>query len=406
MSDTAHVIRGTLLLIVGGGMAGWLLIRALRRSEDPPALLFRWLLTIPIVWFIFKRVLPMGAAGGGAAIGGIMYGLVLGLTLAIVWRHSIAGMFAKPFTDLYDGGNREIEKRPYYSMAQAKRKRGYYTEAIAEIRNQLEKFPNDFDGQLMLAEIQAENMNDLPGAELTIHRLCAQPGHPPRTIAYALNVLADWHLKLTQDRDAARQSLERIVELFPDSEMSALASQRIAHLADTAHLLAHHDPRRFTVKPGVQGMGLMPEDLHPKAPETDLAKQTADYVKHLSEHPLDTEAREKLAVLYADHYDRLDLAVDQLDQLISHPGQPAKRVVHWLNLLADLEVRHAADYETVRGTLQRIIDRYPNSPAADMALNRLNVLKLELKGQAKGPTVKLGTYEQDIGLKRGLPHKL
>jgi hypothetical protein len=54
----------------------------------------------------------------------------------------------------------------------------------------------------------------------------------------------------------------------------------------------------------------------------------------------------------------------------------------------------------VRATVQRIIDLYPKSAAADVAANRITLLKLELKATKEaGPAVKLGTYEQDIGLK-------
>jgi len=105
-------------------------------------------------------------------------------------------------------------------------------------------------------------------------------------------------------------------------------------------------------------------------------------------------------VIYADHYQRLDLAADQLDQLIACPNQPVRSVVRWVNLLADLQIRHSADYETVRQTVQRIADLYPDTPAAQVARNRLELLKLELKGKLSGQTVKLGSYEQDIGLKQ------
>jgi len=118
---------------------------------------------------------------------------------------------------------------------------------------------------------------------------------------------------------------------------------------------------------------------------------------------LDTEVREKLAVLYADHYQRLDLATDQLEQLISQPSQPMKQVVHWLNLLADLQVRHHADFDQAWLTLGRIIQLYPNHPAADLARNRMDLLRLEFKGKETSQAVKLGSYEQNIGLKRGLP---
>jgi outer membrane protein assembly factor BamD (BamD/ComL family) len=330
---------------------------------------------------------------------------ICALVLVAIWRHSLASIVAKPFGALYDGGDQEAAPRPLYSMAQAKRKRGWYAEAVSEIRKQLEKFPADFEGQLMIAEIQAENLNDLPGAEITIQRLCRQAVHPPRSLAFALNSLADWHLKFAQDRDSARQDLEKIIALLPDSEMAALAAQRIAHLADTAFLLAAHDRQPIAVPPGTPDMGLLAAGQQPKAPEENPANAAAGYVKHLEQHPLDTEAREKLAVLYADHYQRVDLAADQLEQLIAHPSQPARNVVRWLNLLADLQIRHSADYETVRQTVQRIIDLYPGSAAAQTARNRLDVLKLELRGKQRSQDVKLGSYEQDIGLKRGLPHQ-
>ena len=134
----------------------------------------------------------------------------------------------------------------------------------------------------------------------------------------------------------------------------------------------------------------------------DPAQVAADFVKHLEQHPLDTEAREKLALIYADHYGRLDLASDQLEQMIAQPHQPGRLVVHWLNLLADLQIRSGSDYETVKATLERIIDRDPELAAAGIARNRLALLKLEMKAQEKKESVKMGTYEQNIGLKHGV----
>jgi outer membrane protein assembly factor BamD (BamD/ComL family) len=396
---------GLVLLILFGGASIALFVRALRRSDEPAGLIVRMLATVFIVWIMIRKVAPIVWEGPLGAVVGMHLVAACGIVIAILWRHALGALIARPFVSLYDGGSREPDPHPLYSIAQAKRKRGKYVEAMAEIRRQLARFPQDFDGQLMLAEIQVENLNDLPGAENTIHRLCQQPGHTPRNIALALNFLADWHLKYAQDRDAARQELERIITLYPDSEMAALAAQRIAHLADTAFLLESHDRRRIPVPPGVADVGLLAAGQSPAAPETDPARAVELYVKLLEEHPLDTEVREKLAVLYADHYQRLDLATDQLDQLIENSGQPPRNVVRWLNLLADLQIRHAADYETVRQTVQRIIDRFPETAAAENARNRIDLLKLELKGQQQTQTVKLGTYEQDIGLKRGSPHK-
>jgi len=80
-------------------------------------------------------------------------------------------------------------------------------------------------------------------------------------------------------------------------------------------------------------------------------------------------------------------------------------VAHWLNLLADLQIRHGADYDTVRETLEKIVERFSESAAGELAKTRLGRLKLELKGQKETPGVKLGVYEQSLGLKRGSPRQ-
>jgi hypothetical protein len=142
-----------------------------------------------------------------------------------------------------------------------------------------------------------------------------------------------------------------------------------------------------------QSLSLTPPDENP-------AEAAGRLVQHLERHPLDTEAREKLAVIYADHYERLDLAADQLDQLVTAPGQPGKEVARWLNLLADLQLKHGADYDTIRQTLQRVIDLFPELAPGRLAQQRIELLRLELKGKEAGQVVKLGTYEKDLGLKQ------
>lgn len=378
---------------------GWLFLRILKRSDSPPVLILKWVITLLIVGWLCWVVEPW--KDGPMVWSDVIAALFGGLCLTLIWRESIASVVAKPFTALYDGGDTEIEPRPYYSIAEAKRKRGQYTEAVAEIRKQLQRFPTDFEGQLKLAEVQAENLNDLPGAELTIRRLLEQPGHPPRNIALALNSLADWHIKYGVDRAAARQDLENLLALLPESEFAVAAAQRIAHLAKTETLLEAHDRRRIHVPEGVKNVGLLQSSTHLQPTATDPAQVAIEYVKHLEQYPQDTEAREKLAAIYADHFRRMDLATDQLNQLIHQPNQPARNVVHWLNLLADLQIRHGADYDTVRETLEQVVERYPNLAAAGMARNRIDLIKLELKGKQRNQSVKLGNYEQNIGLKRG-----
>jgi tetratricopeptide (TPR) repeat protein len=402
-SQTYEFVRSAVTPVVFVVAMGWFLWRWLKGSRDPAALVFRWILTVVAFWGLWSGGRQAGAyyqQGSPAAIVGVLYAAVGGLFLAFVWVPVITDHISRKIGSLYDGGDAEIDPKPYYSIVLAKRTKGKYFEALAEVRRQLDKFPTDFEGQTLLADLQAEKLNDLPGAEITIHRLCQQPGHLPVNIAYALNKLADWHLSLAKDRDSARKALEKIIELLPGSEMSLQASQRIARLADTEALLAPHQRQKVTVKKGVDNLGLLWAQDHLKPVETDPGRVAADFVKHLEQHPLDTHAREKLASIYVSHYHRLDLALDQLEQLVQQPNQPSKNVVHWLNLMADFQVQENADLELVKGTLQRIVDLYPNVAAAETARRRMEVLKLELKSKGKYREVPLGVYEQNIGLKR------
>lgn len=379
------------------------MVHTIRKSEDPARMVFKWIITIIVMCLMYWHAFPLAGQGGIVAFTGVSYAIVYGFVLAITWRHNLGGLIAKPFASLYDGGDLEVEPRPMYSIAQSRQKQGRYVEAVAEIRKQLDRFPTDFEGHMMLAQIQAENLKDLPGAELTIQRLCSQPGHAPKNIAFALYSLADWHLKIGQDLEGARRSLEQIPVLLPGTEFALTAAQRVAHLASPEMLLAPHERKRFVVTEGLRNLGLAKNPVPMAPPEKSPTELAVDYVKHLEQHPLDTEAREKLAVIYADYYGRLDLASDQLEQMIQLPNQPHRLVVRWLNQYADLQIRSGADYESVKATLQRIVDLDPNVAAAEIARKRIDLLKLELKAKQSKDAVKLGTYEQNIGLKRRPP---
>jgi tetratricopeptide (TPR) repeat protein len=398
------LIHGIATIVLAVLIAGFVVVYSIMKAEDPSEMAIKWLATAGVIFIMVWKVAPMVGAGGyGAAFGGIPFTAVCGFVLAFIWRRTIAGWVANPVASLYDGGNEPPIPRPAYSVAQARQKQGKYYEAVLEIRRQLDRFPTDFEGHIFLAEVQAEDLKDLNAAELTIQQLCAQPGHAQINLVFALYSMADWHLKYGQDREAARRNLQQVIDTFPDSEYALVAAQRIARLSTMESLLAPHERKRFAVAEGIKNLGLVAKH-EPVAPiELGPIAQTAEYVKHLEEHPLDTEARERLAVLYADHYGRLDLALDQLEQMIQQPNQPARLINHWLNLLADLQVRGGCDYETVRATLQRIIDRNADLAPAHLARNRLALLKLELKSQQKTESVRMGAYDQNIGLKNQLP---
>lgn len=402
MSRIYEILRDAVVLAVAGAAIVWVGIRWLKNTrEDPARLVFKWILSAVVIGLLLWKVAPFVADGGQAgALIGVPLAAGCALILAILWGSNIGGAFAGIFTGMYDGGDEPPEPKPAYSVARARRNQGRFLEAVVAVREQLARFPNDLEGVLLLASLQAENLNDLPEAELTLNRFCEQPDSPPQQVAATLYQLADWHLKLAKDPDAARRILEQVVARFPDTELAKQAAQRIAHLASREFYLEAQDRAVVAVTPGVQNLGLMrnPDRLQPVP--ADPAELAASYVRQLEQHPHDTEAREKLAVLYAEHYHRLDLATDQLEQLVrAHPDSP-KAVARWWNLLADLQIQCGADYEAVRRSLQTIVAQFPDLAVAEHARRRLDYLRLEFKGKEKSQAVPLGSYEQNLGLKR------
>ena len=396
MSRTFDIILGTTGLMIFIGVAGWAFFYLLKRTEDPSKLLFKVAFTIPFVMVCLWYAPQIWIFGPFLIV-------FLGIILSVMWTPHIAAIISKPLTSLYDGGDEEVESKPYYSIALSKRKLNRPFEAVVAVREQLAKFPSNFEGVSLLATIQAEDMKDLQSAEITFDHFCNSEKVPDKQVAAAWTQMADWHLKLAQDSDSARASLEKIIAKYPDTGLSLAAAQRIAHLDGTVkQLLAPHDRRAMFLPEGVKNVGLrasmadlVPEEINPET----LA---AELVKHLELHPLDAEARERLAIIYARHYKRLDLATLELKQLAEQPNQPHKLVAHWLNLLADLQIHGGADYEAVRDTLLKIVEMFPDLPVAQIARSRLDRLKLEFKGQSKPPENKtLGVYEQNIGLKYG-----
>jgi tetratricopeptide (TPR) repeat protein len=393
MAHTAEIIGNTLLSLVGVVFVVWVFWRCLKRSDDPQRILFKIIFSVLLILgevaFVHGMIAKLhdsDAPQSNAGQAFLMTGSIgaCGIILSIVWTAQISNFLISPLTGMFDGGNVPVEPKPYYSIAIAKRKRNKSLEAIALIRGQLAKFPNDFEGVSLLASIQAEDLKDLDAAAKTYNDFCEWHNAPPKQVSAALTQLADWHLKFFQDPYSARIAMQRIVDKYPDTDLALVAKQRIAHLEGAGkNLVAAHDRRPTVVPEGIQNVGLLESSAHLVPAEVSPEQQAAAFVKQLQEHPDDTEAREKLAVIYATHYQRLDMAMRELEQMINEPNHPPKRVAHWLNLLADLQVRGGANYEAVRATLEQIVARFPDYAVAELARSRLVHLKLEFKGLEK-----------------------
>jgi tetratricopeptide (TPR) repeat protein len=381
-------------------------IRLLKNTDAPWRLIFKCVLTFFILYFEFTVARPAFSRGGGDSMFGLMTTLILALGINILWRNAIIDFICSPLTNLFTGGTESEEKKPQYSSATAKRKRGRYDEAIAEVRRQLDRFPNDLEGLLLLAGIQAEDMKDMPAAENTLNRFCDRPQSPLNLVATTFNQLADWHLKIA-DVDSARAAFQKIVARFPGTVAALQAEQRLAHLGETEKIIsAQRDRQNIAMPEGVRNIGLLDSTVFLRPKEIDPSLLAAAHVKHLEAHPHDSEEREKLATIYARDLRRLDLATMELDQLVNEPNHTPKQVAHWLNLLANFQIELGSEVAVVRETLEKIIERFTDLPVAEIAQRRLALLNNEFKGRQETTVVKLGVYEQNLGLKYGSPRKL
>lgn len=391
MSAFWDLATSVLILLAGLAVTAWVMRGWWRRSDDRPALLFRWAITVADLLFIVFLVGPLVAQGGFVgAFAGIPMAAVAGLILAIVWVPALTGAVGRQFGRIFDGGDTAPDPEPLFSVAEARRKQGRPREAVLEMQRQLEAFPTHFRAQMFLAETLADDLGDLEGAARTIERLLTQEDHPPRNWAHALTRLADWHLKLARDVDSARLCFERIIERFPDSEEEHLAHQRLAHLGGRQDPI-HAAQRRFEVPRADPHLGTRSRAVANLPAGPDPLLEAGRLVHQLEVYPHDNQAREELAVLYMDALSRPDLAVEQIEQLLEQPHAPERQVGRWLNLLADWALRSPGGTAGARAQLGRLIARYPGSATAEAARRRLSLLEFEAKKTAASQPLRIGS---------------
>jgi hypothetical protein len=180
----------------------------------------------------------------------------------------------------------------------------------------LEKHQEDFEGWMMLAEMYTSHFNDLPQADRTIRDLCQQPNITNVQISIALHRLADWHLKLGNDPDAACAAL---VELCRSRPNSFRADGAIAHQpasSDSEGLgRATREKNRIPLSAAPLDD---PEETVSKthlSPEDALAMAN-DYTAKLRQDPNNVLARERFAIVLAEHLGKVDLALEQLEGIV------------------------------------------------------------------------------------------
>jgi hypothetical protein len=266
-----------------------------------------------------------------------------------------------------------------YARAVARMKFGKYNEAELEIIRELEKCEDDFEGWMMLAELYADHFHDLAEAERTVLEICDQPRITPPQLSIALHRLADWHLKLGGNPDAARRSLRMVCDRLRGSHLARMAGLRMSQLPGTAEDL--REGHSFKPIP-LPALGDRLDELPAPAEALDRAKaaQAANAcVERLKHDPNNVPARDRLARLFADHLDRADLGLEQIGLLLDLPRQPENKRAEWLGLMAAWQIRYRHDLDAGRKLLERLIREYPESPQAFAARRRLRLLEIQLQ---------------------------
>ena len=274
------------------------------------------------------------------------------------------------------GGTLLAEKAPpIYARAVARMKFGKYSEAEWEIIRELEKCEDDFEGWMMLADLYANHFNDLPEAEQSILEICEQPRTTPSQLSIALHRLAEWHLHLAGDPDAARRTLQMICTRLPGTHLAHMAQLRINQLPGSAAELRRQQDGAPIPLPALRDTAGETPPLPESGQERHQSAEAANTcVEILNRDPNNVPARERLARLFAEHLDQPDLGIEQVTLLLDLPDQPESRRAEWLGLIAAWHLRYRHDSEAGRSTLERLIREYPKTPQAIAARRRLQLL--------------------------------
>jgi TolA-binding protein len=272
---------------------------------------------------------------------------------------------------------------PTYSRAIGKMKFGKYGEAEMVILAELEKCETDFDGWMMLAELYANQFQDLAEAEKTILDLCMEPATTLPQVSIALHRLADWQLNLRQDPAAARRVLEEICRRMPGTLLALNARNRINQLPQSRAELDSQKIRRKIQLPALTEEPTTNAGDSRAAVEPAVALASANaLVEKLQENPKDIAAREQLAKIFAEQLGRFDLGVEQLELLAEMPERPEARMPEWLALMAAWLMKERGEGADARKVLERLVRQFPQSAQAFAAQRRLSLLARDAKLKA------------------------
>ena len=399
----AFLVYGVLLAVVI-----YIIRRQIKNPDNEPLkVIVKWVVTLAVVAFMIHATVR--ANDRGALLIVFIFLLLPGsILLGLWWTPAISDWIASPITNALTGDSRESYNKPEYGIANARRKRGQYVEAIEAIDEQLVKHPGNFDGLMLKATIQVENLGDLAAAAATIQETLSDPEQLNYRLPVALNKMAEWQLTIAGDPDAARRTLQQIQTALPNSQPAQLAAQRLASLDSSeeseSDVVDFNESYQKLVEESAEKDDFTSPLELPKAIELNRqqvgeeALQTC--LRRVEMHPDSISNREELAALYLDHTKQPAMALRQYEHLLALPGTTIHQKTAWLNKLADIQVKSGESYETIRATLERVVALDPRAAPAARAQQRISYLHIELRSvNRKTKRLQLGSYDEDLGLK-------
>jgi tetratricopeptide (TPR) repeat protein len=382
-SEAIQAVARLGLFVIGTYWAAvtvaWLLAELSRQAADP-----RQARDCALLWSFFMGPIAVLITW---ALGWRFAGLAATIWLLPILQQVLALQPEQTAPPIYSramafvlGLEPDQKPSPIYSRAQAAIHFDKYEEAEQAVIHELESFQDDFDGWMMLAELYATQFHDLPGAQKLVHETCENPATTASQFAVAFHRLADWHLKLAQDPDAARAALEEICHRYPASHLDRMARMRIGQLPATA--------KEWVARQGVKKIGLpslrtLPKDAaaaaRPSLSRPEAFDRSQQCVERLQTNPDDIAAREELAWLWGEELGQIEMAVEQLELLLAMPAAPPAKSAEWLGLMASWHLKFPQNPPAARAALERLVRQYPKSPQAAAARQRLNLMDLETK---------------------------
>tara|TARA_B100000749_G_scaffold74866_1_gene56117 strand:- start:456 stop:1694 length:1239 start_codon:yes stop_codon:yes gene_type:complete len=399
----AFLVYGVLLAVII-----YIIRRQIKNPDNEPLkVIVKWVVTLAVVAFMIHATVR--ANDRGALLIVFIFLLLPGsILLGLWWTPAISDWVASPITNALTGDSRESYNKPEYGIANARRKRGQYVEAIEAVDEQLVKHPGNFDGLMLKATIQAENLGDLPAATATIQETLSDPEQLNYRLPVALNKMAEWQLAIAGDPDAARRTLQQIQTALPNSRAAQLAAQRLASLDSSeeseSDVVDFNESYQNLVEESAEKDDFTSPLELPKAIELNrqqVGEEALQTCLHRVEmHPDSISNREELAALYLDHTKQPAMALRQYEHLLALSGTTIHQKTAWLNKLADIQVKSGESYETIRATLERVVALDPRAAPAARAQQRISYLHIELRSvNRKTKRLQLGSYDEDLGLK-------